>query len=658
MMYLGDYEIDFTGLHFKFLTETAAKVPTTLAGTPVLSVYKSDSDAQSTAGITLTEDFDGLTGLNHVVIDLSSDAFYIANSEYQIVITTGTVDSISVVGTVVATFSIENRAVAGAKAVWDRVLNGSTHNIPVSAGRRLRGIQEFQGYEGGAVWINTLNGNSGTVNFENGTVENPVDNLADANSIATSLNISIFHTLPGSSLIFTTVQNDQFFTGVNWSLALGNQDISGSMIHGADVTGTVSGIGTTQVFRDCTLNAVTHLKNTHAMNCSIAGIQTVFETGDYFFDNCHSGIAGISTPTFDFNASVGSVNLNMRHYSGGIQIENMGDLGTDTMSLEGFGQFIEGTCTGGIVAIRGNFTTSGITNLTLIDDARYDIQQTSNAVWNELLTGSTHNINNSAGKRLRSLASVVVRNEFAQGSGVGNNQIQLDTGASTIDGGYDPALVAIISGTGTGQMRLILQYDGTTKIATVDRNWKVNPDATSEFNIIADAGREHVNEGLAQAGTSITITLNILASSDDDTYRHQIIFIRSGTGEDQARSVTNYNGTTKVATVNKAWDVIPNTTSAYVMLPASLAPIEEVAAAVWNALTVGHIASGSFGERMFLIEAILKNRTETDSSTGVMTVYAVDDTTPLLTANIFEDVAGVTAYNAASTRVDRKDRLT
>ncbi len=143
----------------------------------------------------------------------------------------------------------------------------------------------------------------------------------------------------------------------------------------------------------------------------------------------------------------------------------------------------------------------------------------------------------------------------------------MDTGASAIDGAYDPAMVLIIDGTGLGQTRLILEYDGTDKIATVDRNWKANPDATSVFQILAFAGREHVNEGLARAGTISTITLNVLASSQDDVYEGQAIFIRSGTGEDQRKFVTAYNGTTKVATVHTPWDVTPDTTSGYVMLP-------------------------------------------------------------------------------------------
>jgi hypothetical protein len=188
-------------------------------------------------------------------------------------------------------------------------------------------------------------------------------------------------------------------------------------------------------------------------------------------------------------------------------------------------------------------------------------------IWDEILIGSTHNINNSSGKRMREAGAPLIREETARGPGVGNNQIQLDTGASAMDGAYDPAMVLIVDGTGAGQTRLILEYDGTDKIATADRNWKVNPDDTSVFQILASSGREHVNEGLARAGTISTITLNILASSQDDVYVDQAIFIRSGTGEDQRKFVTAYDGATKIATVHINWDIIPDSTSGYVMLP-------------------------------------------------------------------------------------------
>ena len=206
-------------------------------------------------------------------------------------------------------------------------------------------------------------------------------------------------------------------------------------------------------------------------------------------------------------------------------------------------------------------------------------------VWDEVLTGATHNVASSAGRRLRQLASVIVRAGTAQGPGTGNNQIQLDAGASSTNGDYDPGLIFIETGTGAGQARLILQYNGSTKVATVDRDWRVNPDNTSEFVILADAGRNSVNEGLAQGGTSTTITLNASASSSDDAYNGQLVFIRSGTGQDQVGLVEDYVGSTKVATIRTRsatgqWATVPDTTSAYMMIPNLTFTLSEISGAV------------------------------------------------------------------------------
>jgi len=107
MAHLGDL-LEDQSIDFTFTTITAEGVPFTLAGSPVLSVYKSNSVTQTTTGPTLSVDFDGVTGLNHVRM-ATTDAFYVVATDYSVVITTGTVNSVSVVGYVVAQFSIENR---------------------------------------------------------------------------------------------------------------------------------------------------------------------------------------------------------------------------------------------------------------------------------------------------------------------------------------------------------------------------------------------------------------------------------------------------------------------------------------------------------------------------------------------------------------------
>lgn len=120
---LGDFVEDYPTLNFGFLTlNLTTGVPTTLANTPVISVYKGSNTTQSVAGITLNVDYDSVTGLNHVLIDLSADAFYAVANDYFVVITTGQVNSVSVIGTVVANFSIENRS---QQATNDAVLAGT-----------------------------------------------------------------------------------------------------------------------------------------------------------------------------------------------------------------------------------------------------------------------------------------------------------------------------------------------------------------------------------------------------------------------------------------------------------------------------------------------------------------------------------------------------
>lgn len=108
---LGDFATS-TVVYGKFTTyRPSTGAPHTLAGTPALSVYKDNSTTQSTTGVTLTADFDSVTGFNHFAIDTSADGtFYSAGSFFDVVITTGTVDSVSAVGTVVGSFTLEKGA--------------------------------------------------------------------------------------------------------------------------------------------------------------------------------------------------------------------------------------------------------------------------------------------------------------------------------------------------------------------------------------------------------------------------------------------------------------------------------------------------------------------------------------------------------------------
>lgn len=116
------------------------------------------------------------------------------------------------------------------------------------------------------------------------------------------------------------------------------------------------------------------------------------------------------------------------------------------------------------------------------DDASVNAGTMVGAVWDEVLTGATHNITNSAGKRLRQAENVFARNAICQ-VGSTPTTIVLDAGASDVNDFYKPGLVSIVNGTGAGQFRRIASYNGGTKTATVATPWVVTPDATTEFSI-------------------------------------------------------------------------------------------------------------------------------------------------------------------------------
>lgn len=69
--------------------------------------------------------------------------------------------------------------------------------------------------------------------------------------------------------------------------------------------------------------------------------------------------------------------------------------------------------------------------------------------------------------------------------------------------------------------------------------------------------------GTAQAGASTTITLDASASATDDIYNGSTITITGGTGAGQIRVISDYVGSTKVATVSVAWATNPDNTSIF-----------------------------------------------------------------------------------------------
>lgn len=221
--HLGDFDTS-TVVYGKFTTfRPSTGAAYTLGGTPALSVYKDNSTTQSTTGVTLTADFDSVTGLNHFAIDTSADGtFYSSGSFFDVVITTGTVDSVSVVGAVVGSFTLRKTsalkpATAGRTLVVDSA--GLADANVVKLGPTGSGTAQTARDIGASVLLSSGTG-TGQLNFTSGVVDANTTKVSGTSQTAKDLgaiNVTNLNTLsghdPGATLGTSTLTQTQVTGG-------------------------------------------------------------------------------------------------------------------------------------------------------------------------------------------------------------------------------------------------------------------------------------------------------------------------------------------------------------------------------------------------------------------------------------------------------------
>lgn len=222
------------------------------------------------------------------------------------------------------------------------------------------------------------------------------------------------------------------------------------------------------------------------------------------------------------------------------------------------------------------------------------------AVNNQSATSFITGVNGLAPPANWNLSSQIIVSGTASAGGASTITL---AGASATNNLYNQCVVFITGGTGAGQAAVVNNYVGSTKVATISGTWVTNPDATSTFVVLANplgrvwdevnTGATHnvnnssgkqlrtispgssdiIRTGTAQAGGASTITLDAGASAVNQAYQFDIISITSGTGAGQSKYITNYVGSTKVATVNSAWSSNPDNTSVFEITPTSVSQV-------------------------------------------------------------------------------------
>jgi len=240
-------------------------------------------------------------------------------------------------------------------------------------------------------------------------------------------------------------------------------------------------------------------------------------------------------------------------------------------------------------------TQSGLSTLTTGDIPT--VGAIADQVWDEAIAG--HLTAGSTGAALNSAGSAgdpwgtALPGAYAAGSAgyiLGTN---LDAASSTL---ATPTNITAASGVSLAANQHVIVDSGTvttlTNLPTIPTNWMtadgLAADAVAEIQsglatsaalaagvdvasingstqaaVNAALAWSAANTGTAQGGAAQSITLASGASSQDDFYIDQAIFLVSGTGAGQTNHITGYVGATRVASVATPWVVVPDGTTVY-----------------------------------------------------------------------------------------------
>ncbi len=447
-MYHGDIRLEST-IDFKFTTRSfTTGAPTTLAGTPVISAYPSNSVTQLTAGITLTVDFDAVTGLHNVRVVATAANGYATATNYALVITTGTVGGVSVVGEVIGSFSIEARSAL----------------MPTTAARTL---DVSAAGEAGLDWAN-VGSPTTTVGLSGTTV-------ATVTTTTTATNVTTVNGLAANVITAAATAAD---FGTEVAAAVWDRDATLSQTQGT--------FG--QAIGDPVLDADTlwGLANTNLDAATSSRMATYAQPTGFLAATFPGSVA---SPT-NITAATGVVLSGVTHT--GAVIPTVSVLtGHTPQTGDSFARI--GATGSGLTSLASQASVTAVDDF--VDTEIADIQARLPAA---LVGGRMDSSTGAMAANVVTAAAVadgaIDRATFAADTGLQTfrsntaqagaaTTITLDAGASAVDNFYNNALVVLTGGTGVGQSRFISAYVGATRVATVAA-WVTNPDATTTFAIL------------------------------------------------------------------------------------------------------------------------------------------------------------------------------
>lgn len=257
------------------------------------------------------------------------------------------------------------------RGIWENVTDLSSAAVTLIQVAALN-RRSLPGYEDSSVWLNTNASNTNTIDYVDGTADNPVSTIAAASTLATSLGLRTIHSLRGS--VFTLAQSyvGYGFQGGGAAIALGGQDVGGSAISEALVSGIAT--GSFQIIYDSSKLTDVTTSPAGILNSSVSGTLTLGSAGRYTLNNCYD--SGDTSPAIiDFGVAVGNTHAEIHDWTGGLELQNLGQVGTDTVNLNGsiYNLILNANCVGGTINIAGDVSITdnagGAVTVNYVDTA-------------------------------------------------------------------------------------------------------------------------------------------------------------------------------------------------------------------------------------------------------------------------------------------------
>jgi len=386
-------------------------------------------------------------------------------------------------------------------------------------------VRQTVGYASGSIWFDPTASNTNTVDYIDGTADNPVSTLAAVSTLSSSLNIRRVTFSPKANVTLTADLENMYISGSGGAVNMGGYSISGTVFDQTALSGSDDGVAPTST--PVVLNAF-FINSTIGPHISkrngILGDTTFTTAGTYIWDNCFSGVAGGSAPSVSFPAGV--VNFNLRHYSGGIEFKSM--TADTTISFEGFGQIIiNASCTGGEIHVRGPIgpvTDNSGGAVTITEFARI-AEDTIEAAVDAAVTANT---------------AVTTIDTVVDGIKAVTDNLP-DSGALTT---IDTGVAAIEVDTQDIQGRLPAALIAGRLSADVTA---ISGSSTAADNLEVSASTIVV--ATATGGTTTTITTTDVTEATADHMNGRIVIFTDGALQYQATDITDYSFAAGTATL-------------------------------------------------------------------------------------------------------------